>query len=73
MKKLNSPFRRTMNVGNYNQAEADFNYNSLNDHVEFSNHMAREKSKRMNKWSKHDGRSEEKAITTTWKYAPTDK
>lgn len=69
----NSPFRSTLNAGNYNQAEADFNYDSLNDHIEFSNHMDRKKSDRMKKWSKHDGRSEETEIRKAWKSDPTDK
>jgi hypothetical protein len=73
MKSTNSPFRSTLNAGNYNQAEADFNYDSLNDHIEFSNHMARKKSERMKKWSNYDGKSEETKIRQTWKSAPTDK
>jgi len=73
MKRPNSPFRSTINAGNYNQAEANFNYDSLNDHIEFSNHMARKKAERMKKWSKYDGKSEETTITRAWKYASTDK
>ena len=57
----------------YKTSEANFNYDSLNDHIEFSNHMARKKAERMKRWEKYDGKSEETAITRTWNYAPTDK
>lgn len=73
MKPTNSPFRSTLNAGNYNQAEADFNYSSLNDHIEFSSHMDRQKAERMKKWSKYDGKSEGNEIRKTWKSASTNR
>ena len=39
----------------YKTSEANFNYDSLNDHIEFSNHMARKKAERMKRWEKYDG------------------